>query len=381
MTRLQRSGAIWFLLVSLGMAATAADGIATVIESKVICKQPGRYIGWPTITVTKTGELLAVFSGDRTAHVCPWGKVQMVRSKDGGKTWSAPATISDSPLDDRDAGIIETKKGTLVVSWFTSLAFTRRNSVKPSWKAHADKLDAETRKKWLGNFVCRSSDGGKTWSEPIDSLVSAPHGPIQLARGDLIYVGKYQKVGAATPSSVSTSKLLAAALSKDDGKSWAIAGYISVPENVKPGADAFHEGHVVEASPGKLVAMYRHHGKPGRYYLWQTESGDGGKTWTPLHQTKIWGYPPHLIRLKDGRLLVSYGRRKPPFSERACISRDGGKTWDVKNEITLCAARNADLGYPASVQLKDGSIVTVFYQVDKAREKTCLMATRWRLED
>ena len=43
--------------------------------TRVICKQHGRYIGWPTIARCKTGELLAVFSGDRDEHVCPWGKM------------------------------------------------------------------------------------------------------------------------------------------------------------------------------------------------------------------------------------------------------------------------------------------------------------------
>ena len=57
-------------------------------RSFVICRQPGRYIGWPTIARTAQGELLVVFSGDREAHVCPFGKTQLVRSRDGGKTWS-----------------------------------------------------------------------------------------------------------------------------------------------------------------------------------------------------------------------------------------------------------------------------------------------------
>jgi|TARA_Y100000588_G_scaffold177443_1_gene191420 hypothetical protein len=43
------------------------------------------------------------------------------------------------------------------------------------------------------------------------------------------------------------------------------------------------------------------------------------------------------------------------------------------------AAPNDDLGYPASAQLADESIVTVYYQVHEPGEKTCLMATRWRL--
>jgi hypothetical protein len=42
---------------------------------------------------------------------------------------------------------------------------------------------------------------------------------------------------------------------------------------------------------------------------------------------------------------------------------------------------NSDLGYPASVQLDDGSILTVYYQVDKEGEKTSLMSTHWRLKE
>lgn len=52
---------------------------ADCLWTRVICKQPGRYIGWPTIASRQTGELLVVFSGDRDAHVCPWGKTQLVR--------------------------------------------------------------------------------------------------------------------------------------------------------------------------------------------------------------------------------------------------------------------------------------------------------------
>ncbi len=49
------------------------------------------------------------------------------------------------------------------------------------------------------------------------------------------------------------------------------------------------------------------------------------------------------------------------------------------NQRILQAAHDDDLGYPASTQLSYGSIVTVYYQVDEAGEKTCLMATKWRL--
>ena len=70
------------------------NGQARILESKVICKQPGRYIGWPTIGVFPDGELWIVFSGDRDAHVDPFGKTQYVRSTDSGATWSEPQTIN-----------------------------------------------------------------------------------------------------------------------------------------------------------------------------------------------------------------------------------------------------------------------------------------------
>ena len=63
-------------------AFTVGEGEMTqpvdALWTRVICKQPGRYIGWPTVARTKTGELLAVFSGDREEHVCPWGKTHLV---------------------------------------------------------------------------------------------------------------------------------------------------------------------------------------------------------------------------------------------------------------------------------------------------------------
>ena len=57
-------------------------------------------------------------------------------------------------------------------------------------------------------------------------------------------------------------------------------------------------------------------------------------------------------------------------------------TWDIENEMVLRDdAPNGDLGYPASIELEPGEILTVYYQLEKKGEKTSLMATRWSLED
>ncbi len=361
------------------------SGCGTVLSTQVICKEPGRYIGWPSVCRTHSGELLAVFSGDRDEHVCPWGKVQMVRSSDQGATWSEPVTICNTPLDDRDAGIIETRQGTLVVAWFTSLAFEGRlhgdlsnKPVLQQWRQHAMKLTPELREQWLGYWTVRSEDGGKTWDTPVRTDGSTPHGPIELADGRLLYVGrKNPHKGSVLPVEES----------RDDGKSWQVIATIqTAPED---NINEFHEPHVVECADGRLVAQFRYHfvvpGKPGydnlQSYLRQTVSTDGGKTWTVAEKIPLLGYPPHLIRLRNGYLVCVYGKRYAPFGEYACISRDNGQTWDVEHEVFLAAAPNGDLGYPASTELEDGSILTVYYQIDQPGERTCLMATHWRVNE
>ncbi|MEN8202436.1 MAG: exo-alpha-sialidase [Bacteroidota bacterium] len=339
----------------------------------MICKQQGKYIGWPSIAKTESGELLVVFSGNRDAHVCPFGITQMVRSSDQGKTWTEPETINNTPLDDRDPGILETKEGTLLVNWFTSLAFDKETYYEknPSWKLHADSLGNATKKHWIGNWTRRSPDGGLSWEEPVKQLVSAPHGPIELSGGSLLYVGT---------ANINNEKTIGVEKSLDDGQTWQLIA--SVPINDKDTIAYYHEPHVVELSDGKLIAMFRYNPPDHKNsFLRQSESNDGGESWTTTHKTGIWGYPPHLIQLRNGWILLSYGVRHEPFGEMACISRDGGLTWDTDKEIMVNPAMNSDLGYPASVQLDNGSILTVYYQIDKEGEKTCLMSTHWRLNE
>ena len=118
----------------------------------------GRYIGWPTITRTSSGELLAVFSGDREGHFCPWGKAHIVRSSDDGETWSAPQVIRDSPIDDRDAGVIVTALGTLLVTWFSSVGFESR----AEYQEYASSVTTQTRERFEGNWSACSALAAKT---------------------------------------------------------------------------------------------------------------------------------------------------------------------------------------------------------------------------
>jgi hypothetical protein len=76
----------------------------------------------------------------------------------------------------------------------------------------------------------------------------------------------------------------------------------------------------------------------------------------------MWGFPAHLLELRDGRILCTYGYRRKPFGVRASISKDGGRTWDTQTEIILRDDGGThDLGYPSSVELPDGRVLTTYW--------------------
>jgi len=73
-------------------------------------------------------------------------------------------------------------------------------------------------------------------------------------------------------------------------------------------------------------------------------------------------HPADLVRLPDKRVLLVYGYRHQPFGVRACVSDDGGKTWDVGRELVIAASGvNTDLGYPSVCLADDRHVVVVYY--------------------
>jgi hypothetical protein len=84
-----------------------------------------------------------------------------------------------------------------------------------------------------------------------------------------------------------------------------------------------------------------------------------------------------LLRWSCGR-LAGEGR----------AGHDGGVTWDVENEIVLRDdgpeldlgwPPGWDLGYPATVEIEPGELLTVYYQIDPPDHKPSIQATRWSL--
>ena len=333
---------------------------------RVISGQPHLYHGWPTVTRRRNGQLVLVYSGGREGHVCPFGRVEMMTSNDEGQTWTWPRVLLDTAIDDRDAGVVETAKGTLLVTTFTSLAYEsilkQAEQAAPGqtgawpaeklqrWRAAHHRLTAAQRREQLGSWVLRSVDGGARFSAPIRCPVNSPHGPIQLADGRLLYAGKELWTG---------DKRVGVCESTDDGQTW--RWLATIPARSGDDHRAYHELHTVEAGDGRLVVHIRNHNKANDRGTLQTESNDGGRTWTTPRSIGVWGLPSHLLRLADGRLLMTYGHRRAPFGNQARVSSDHGRTWSGALMISADGA-NGDLGYPSTVQRADGSLLTAWYE-------------------
>jgi len=357
------------LAAALSPLQLQAAGKAVVHKTQVISRQPALYHGWPTLTRRRNGELLVVCSGGRESHVCPFGRVELIRSHDDGATWSPARVLLDGPIDDRDAGILETANGSLLVTTFTSNAYESSLARHPNWKTAHERIPAAARAKELGTWMIRSTDGGVTWSARYDCKVNSPHGPVQLKDGRLLYAGrnlwrKETRIGVCQ--------------STDDGQTW--EWLADIPVRAGDSLAKYHELHAVEASSGAIVAHIRNHNAKNTGETLQTESTDGGKSWSQPRSIGVWGLPSHLQRIAGGRLLMSYGYRRKPYGNLARTSDDQGKTWSEPYTISADGA-GGDLGYPSTVQLTGGSLVTVWYEKMKQNAQAVLRMAHWQLPD
>jgi len=352
------------------------------------------YQGWGSVARDEEGTLYTVASGFRLSHICPFGKTVMYISKNEGKTWSPPIVINDTYLDDRDAGILYMGKGRMLVSWFTHSSYIYQNHYRDYIVNHAGEsavrmtagaledynaLPAE--EQLAGSYMRISEDYGMTWSDAVYLPVTAPHGPTMCKDGSLIYLGIETYETDRIHSRDVTDGIENASLyrSCDGGYTWTLESKIQAPSWLM-GKEFLDEPHVLELPDGKILGAFRIEGA-NPYTVGLCLSEDGGKTWGEVYPTGVSGSPPHLMLHSSGALICSYGRREVPCGERAAISYDLGKTWE--KEYVLHTAKHeedGDLGYPATVELDDGSLMTVYYQKYEDDEKCSMLYTKWRLD-
>ena len=159
----------------------------------------------------------------------------------------------------------------------------------------------------------------------------------------------------------------------DGGKSFS---YLSNVGDVPKGDDGFSiMSSTIRLPDGRLLTALRCRGgnraqRQDRHWLELYFSDDQAQTWHFFNRPHIFremghnGNPPTLHCLPDDRLLLTYGNRDKPNTIGARLSADQGCSWS--EEITLRdGGGNHDIGYPRTVVLPDGTIVTAYYFNDQ----------------
>lgn len=341
-------------------------------ESKVICENNRsyfNYFGWPSVDRLPDGTLAMVCSGFRTSHVDPFGKGVICYSWDEGKTWTRPAVVIDTLEDDRDCGIL-VYNGKVLMNSFNNGTFFQKDYgdkrfLTPFTQAYYQilnhRIDEEDEKTYGSVYV--TSDNGYQFSEVKRAPVQSPHGPCLMPDGKLFWIGTPMKMGEKHPGQLDCYSI-------DENETFTYLSTITSPEGC-----CFCEPHAI-AVDGKIIVHIRENVS---FAVWQCESEDGGKTWNEAYPLGVEnGSPPHLLRHSNGTLISVYGRRRPPYGQRVMFSRDDGKTWDV-DYILRDDAPDSDLGYPATVELKDGSLLTVYYQKESKEGPCVIMQSIWQL--
>jgi len=336
---------------------------ADVVRHLTVYESQSEYCAWPSLTRTSTGDLIVLFTRSEE-HLGPNGAIMLSRSTDNGQTWLRPVVLLDSPIDDRESGITSLRDGR-IIGHFWSTFHTKesyeklpvnayRREVLDRWIEFVEQPRYREAEKRSGAWSAMSSDGGRTWSELFRGFDSV-HGGIELSTGGLL-LASYR----TTPDSI-----VVHAADSATGP-WRYLASLASPQ---PDSLSFGEPHLLQLPSGRVIMMIRATARPyndqdPRCVLWESYSDDRGKTWVTPFATPLWGFPPHLALLSDGRVLCTYGYRRPPYGQRACLSSDGVH-WDLRDELILRDdAPNGDLGYPASIELEPGIVLTVYYQPD-----------------
>ncbi len=337
-----------------------------VLEVKVICSNPDNpingYFGWPSVERLRNGKLAMVASGFRVGHICPFGKGIICYSENEGKTWTRPAVVIDTPLDDRDCGILAFGESSVIITSFNNKVETQKGWNKDNKNPYIDGYlnvvnEKEAEEKYLGSTFVFSRDNAVTFENIQRIPISSPHGPCLNEKGEILYVG----CQFFCKDSNNDSDTLAVYKVNPDGT----YELLSTIENVS--SDLLNcEPHATVLPDGKIIVHIRVQGTHnGQHYFttYQSESKDGGLTFTKPHMllSVNGGAPAHLLQLRDGTLISAYGYRNAPYGIRMMYSKGGGETWNTDN-VLYQKGESGDLGYPASVQLENGDILTVFYE-------------------
>jgi hypothetical protein len=256
----------------------------------------------------------------------PTLQIHIYRSTDLGLTWKE---IGQTPLYGKEPSLTVLGNGSLILT--------------------AQKLGAKD------IHLCRSSDGGRTWTTGTLPGADYPRNLIVESDGSVLMI--------RAPNSAwwgGNSPHLQLDRSKDGGRTWRSSeGIVDWSEK------EIGEVASLRTKDGRLLAALRRQipGTKGEGFedTVITESTDNGRHWSkPRPLTRAAEVHVYMTELANGRILATYSNYHLPWGVYAMVSRDGGKTWDNEYPVELALSAGFSVGWAVSLQLPDRSLITCY---------------------
>jgi sialidase-1 len=331
----------------------------------------------PGLVVTAKGTVLA-YCEARKGSRSDWGTIdiQLRRSIDGGRTFSAPQIIAavDGPKQKNPVALAQNLAQPNEVTYNNPVAFAQRNGT----------VTILFCLEYMRCFVIRSADDGLTWTKPEEItaafepfrkqydwkvLATGPAHGIELRTGRLV-VPVWLSLG--TGGHAHRPSVTATIYSDDQGRTWH-AGDIAVPNTEKFALP--NETVVVELADGRVMLNVRSEAKANRRIV--VTSPDGATGWsapkfdsallepicmasilrvsspTVADRGRILFANPHNLDRADGKLIDGKSRDRKNIALK--LSYDEGKSWPVDKVLDAGFSAYSDLAI-----LPDGTMLCLY---------------------
>ncbi len=290
-----------------------------------------------TIVETKEGLVAAWFGGTREGA----DDVSIWLSRHVGGEWARPVEVATGTQPD----------GTRYPCWNPVLFEMPDKMLMLFYKIGASPHS------WWG-MTRTSRDSGRTWSNvrrlPDGILGPIKNKPVMLSDGTLVGPSSTESPERPSAWRVHFERTVNA------GLTWT-AAHPSDSADGKP-IDAIQPSILIHPN-GRLQAVGRT--RSGRVF--ETWSGDGGRTWIPIALTVLPNPNSGIdaVTLRDGRHLIVYNHTTQGRSPlNVSLSRDG-TTWEA---ALVLESEPGEYSYPAVIQTSDG-LVHITYTWKRQRIK------------
>lgn len=330
-------------LLSAVVTQPSANPPLLVGVDRTVALRGGGY--FPVLIRAGSGKLIAVVRGG-AGHLGLGGRLDVIESTDGGRSWSEPRCIVDSEWDDRNPALGEMTDGTLV------LAYAECSSYSPDGRWDPSVGGFET-------FLTLSHDGGATWSEksalphPFGKSVS-PYGRIIVTSDGTALLSIYGNITETAAGLFGEAGRDGCGIlrSHDNGRTWG---------DFSPIARGYNETALLELPDGRLVALARSDDDQHVAALW---SSDGGRGWSSPARLSLGSqHPADAALLANGDMIIAYGSRVSPYGVHVTRAAPDDDLSALPVVAVANDSSNTDQGYPSLVVMPDGTAVLLYYAV------------------